>query len=201
MLKTLTLLATLLAAMFTTVACGDDQDDPAIGTRTAQNGDKINDADVGFATDMIQHHAQALQMVDMTAGRDLDPQVDQLVEDIRAAQAPEIDTMAAWLTGWGEPVPETPRDHGNAHGDGTAEVDPDMPGMMSENEMADLESAEGAEFQRMWLEAMIEHHQGAIEMAQAERSEGEFKPAIDLAESIETSQQQQITLMRKLLES
>ena len=73
-----------------------------------------NDADVAFATDMIQHHAQALSMVDLTEGRTLDPEVKQLAEDIRATQAPEIEKMADWLQDWDEKVPATMRDHSNA---------------------------------------------------------------------------------------
>src|SRR5687767_12648135 len=100
-MKTTRILLTLLtAAALTMTACGgdDNQADPAAGQ-------PFNDADVAFATDMIQHHAQALQMVDMTMGRQLDPEVQALAEDIRAAQTPEIETMADWLQEWDKPVP------------------------------------------------------------------------------------------------
>ena len=60
-----------------------------------------------------------------------------------------------------------------------------MPGMMTEEELADLDAASGPEFEDMWLEMMIEHHEGAIEMAKDEQADGVFQPAIDLAESIE----------------
>ena len=201
MFKKLTVLAALLAAMSVLTACGNDEASPENETQTAANGDQFNDADVEFASDMIQHHSQALAMVDLTMGRKLDPEVQQLAEEIRMAQGPEIEQMTDWLTEWGEPVPESMRDHANAHGDGEVEMDSDMPGMMSTAEMEELEEATGAEFQQMWLEMMIEHHEGAIEMAQVEQSEGAFGPAVELAKNIESAQQQEVSSMEGMLES
>jgi uncharacterized protein (DUF305 family) len=195
-MKKIAALVATLAALLALAGCGDDE--PANDdTRTASNGDEFNDADVAFATDMIQHHAQALSMVDLTLGRPLDPEVETLAEDIRAAQAPEIEQMTDWLTAWDEPVPETVRDHANAHGEGDMEMG-DMPGMMSAEDMAVLEDATDADFQDRFLEMMIEHHEGAVEMAKTEQGEGAFEAAIDLAKSIETSQEDEIALMEDL---
>jgi uncharacterized protein (DUF305 family) len=190
-------IAVALAGLFALAGCGDDEE-PTNETRTASNGDEFNDADVAFATDMIQHHAQALSMVDLTLDRPLDQKVQKLAEDIRAAQGPEIEEMTDWLTAWDEPVPETVRDHANAHGDGDLDMG-DMPGMMSAEEMAALEDTPDAEFQDLWLEMMIEHHEGAIEMAATERSDGHFEPAVQLAEAIESSQTDEIEVMQGLL--
>ena len=201
MLKKFTVLATLLATLSLLVACGNDDDTSAHETATAASGEESNDADVEFATDMIQHHAQALQMVDLTMRSDLDSEVRLLTEDIRAAQAPEIEQMTQWLTSWDQPIPETVRDHANAHGDGDMESGPDMPGMMSDDQMSELEAATGSEFQAMWLEMMVEHHQGAIEMAETEQSDGTFAPAIELAESIESSQEKEIDTIEQLIDS
>ena len=162
------------------------------------SGKGFNDVDVDFATDMIQHHAQALEMVDLTMDRDLDPEVAELTEEIRAAQAPEIETMADWLEEWDEPVPETSRDHANAHGDG-GDMDTDMPGMMSADDMAALEEAPDAEFQDMWLQMMIEHHEGAVEMAEVEVEDGQHDKAVALAEEIIAAQQEEIATMQDLL--
>jgi uncharacterized protein (DUF305 family) len=204
LMKKLTVLLVVVAASFTLAGCGsNDETGPAATTQTAPNGDKYNDADVDFATNMIPHHAQALQMVDLTTGRSLDPEVAALTEDIHDAQGPEIETMTD-LTAWGEPVPETPRDHGNAGHDGTSGMDmsgDEMPGMMSSDELAELEAASDAQFQDMWLTMMIAHHQGAIEMAKTEQTKGTYTPAINLAKSIETSQQQEISHMGELLDS
>ena len=191
-------LAPLLAA------CGSDEPTAApAAERTAASGDTFNDADVAFASDMIPHHADALVMVDMTQGRDLSPELAQLTEDIRAAQAPEIELMADWLTAWGEEVPETSRDHVNSHdmGDmGDMGDDTDGHMGMDPDDLAALEGADGAAFETMWLEMMVDHHEGAIEMAQQEQEAGLFTDAVDLADAIEASQSAEIDLMEGLLE-
>lgn len=190
-----TLAAVAAALTLTLTACGSggaESDDTA-----------FNDADVDFAGDMIQHHSQALQMVDLTMGRELSPETSELTEQIRAAQAPEIERMADWLEDWGEPVPATSRDHANAHADehgGGTEMDADMPGMMSAEEMAALESASDADFEDLWLQMMIDHHEGAVEMAQLEIDEGQNTKAVGLAEDIVAAQEQEISTMQDLLE-
>ena len=195
------LLTALLLAVPALAACGGDESSPDAATQTAANGDEFNDADVAFATDMIPHHAQATEMVNMTRGRGLDPEVQQIADGILATQTTEIETMVDWLTAWDQPVPPTSQDHANAEGEGEGEgmeMEADMPGMMSEDEMSELKAARGEEFQTMWLEMMIEHHQGAIEMAQAEQSGGQYQPALDLAENVETAQAEEISVMEKL---
>jgi uncharacterized protein (DUF305 family) len=187
------LIVLLLAALALT-GCGQD-------SAEAGDGTGHNDADVAFATDMIQHHAQALTMVDLTLGKELDPEVADLAEQIRAAQSPEIETMVDWLNEWDEPVPETMRDHANAHGGHSEDMDTDMPGMMSAEQMAELEKARGEEFQTLWLELMVEHHEGAIEMARTEQANGENAKAVALAEKIVKTQQREIDTMEQLLGS
>ncbi|QWF23713.1 DUF305 domain-containing protein [Nocardioides sp. LMS-CY] len=206
--RTATALALTAALGVSLAACGDDADtaDGPSGTRTATNGDVFNTADVSFATEMIQHHAQALSMVDLADGRPLDPEVQQLTEDIRAAQGPEIETMSDWLTAWDQEIPETMRDHSNAGHDMGGDMsdrmdgmDSDMPGMMSPDEMDELQDASNAAFQDLWLTMMIEHHQGAIEMARTEQEDGAFDEAVTLAETIASAQQQEIETMEGLL--
>ena len=203
-LKKVAAAAAAATLLFGLTACGDDDaTDDAQAEQTAANGDVFSEADVAFATAMIPHHAQALAMVDLTRGRELSPEVQKLTVDIQAAQGPEIEQMVDWLTAWDEPVPETMRDHANAedHGMGGGDDSTDMPGMMTDEEMSELEAAQGQEFETMWLEMMIEHHQGAIEMAKDEQADGVFGPAKELAESIETSQQTEIDHMNELLSS
>ena len=189
--------AALAAALLLLAGCGDDKDDSSAPepSRTEHNA-----ADVAFATDMLPHHAQALSMVDLTLGRQLDPEVAALAEQIRDTQVPEAETMVDWLTTWGEPVPETSRDHVHADSHDGAEPDGgDLPGMMSGEQMQSLEDASGAEFERRFLEMMIEHHEGAIEIAEAELDEGRHIPARDLAEDIVSAQQDEIETMESLL--
>jgi len=195
------------AALFLTLTsaglagCGGD--DASGGTpaaeHTAANGDVYNDADVEFATEMIPHHADALVMVDMTQGRRLSPEFARLTEDIREAQAPEIELMADWLTDWGEEVPETSRDHVNSHmGDGDMGMGDGMG--MDPDDLAELRDSGANMFETMWMQMMIEHHEGAIEMAETEQADGLFPDAIALAESIETSQTAEIELMEELID-
>lgn len=185
----------LLATGATVTACGDEASPSTQGAQVPEAAE-YNAADLTFATEMIPHHAQALMMVDLTNGRELSPEVAALTEEIRAAQAPEIEQMTDWLEGWDEPVPENPRDHANSGHDAT---DTDMPGMMSGEELEQLGSAEGAAFEEQWLEAMIAHHEGAVAMAQEEAAEGEFPEAVTLAQDVASSQQAEIERMQRLL--
>ena len=203
-------LAAALLAFTTLSACGDgaDESDSPSAVSTAADGTTFNQADVDFATQMIPHHAQAVQMVQMAQGRDLDPAVAALMEQIRDAQVPEIETMTDWLVTWDEPIPETSVDHVNAGGHGgdsdahgTDDMDGmDMPGMMSDDEMSALDEASGREFQSMWLSMMEEHHEGAIEMARTEVAEGENPEVVVLAEGIVDGQTAEIERIDQLRE-
>jgi uncharacterized protein (DUF305 family) len=195
---------TAVAIGFGLAACGDDSDstDSASDMHSMANGTVFNDADVEFAIEMIPHHAQAIEMVTMSDGRPLDPAVQQLASQIREAQVPEVEAMVDWLTSWGEEVPETSIDHANAgHGMDMDSMGGDVPGMMSAEDMEALQNASDEEFQDMWLEMMMEHHQGAIEMAETEQAEGDYPDAVSLARSIETSQEAEIDQIKQLLGS
>lgn len=200
---------TVLALGLALAACGDDDGksggDHASSVHTAPNGEEFNDADMVFATSMIPHHAQAIQMVTLTdTTRTLDPEVKQLAESIRAAQAPEVETMVEWLTAWGKDIPETSNDHvngGHDMGDMPDMADSDMPGMMSAEQMQQLMDASDADFQDMWLKMMKEHHEGAIEMARTEQAEGAFPDAVEMAKSIIASQQAEIDQIDAMLGS
>jgi uncharacterized protein (DUF305 family) len=196
MRKISALAALTLGLSLTLTACGSDDADT--NTSSSVSSTEHNDADVAFASDMIQHHAQALAMVDLTTGRELDPEVQALAEDIHSAQVPEVELMAGWLREWGEDIPETVMDHANA-GHYMEGMDSDVPGIMSGDEMKTLENASDTEFQDMWLEMMVEHHEGAIEMARTEMSEGQYKDAVNLADRIATSQAEEIESMEGLL--
>lgn len=190
------LLGLLAAAVLALSGCADDTTD---GSSSVPESAEFNDADVAFATEMIPHHAEALSMVDMaTRMTQPSPEFGALLEQIRAAQAPEIEQMTDLLEDWDQPVPETARDHANADGGGM-DMDEEMPGMMSEEDLDRLRDARGADFEDMWLEMMIEHHQGAIETAEVEIEQGESSEAIALAESIVDSQTAEIEQMEQML--
>lgn len=188
------LLITITAALVLLAACGGGDNTSDNTSSSPSKGQGFNDADVRFATDMIPHHAQALSMIDLTVGKELSPEVAALAEGIRMAQSPEIELMAGWLEKWGKPVPPTSRDH--ASHDMTSM---DMPGMASMTDMASLENAEGEQFEQRFLSMMIEHHQGAIAMAQTELDEGLNASAVTLAEDIIAAQQREVIQMEPLL--
>lgn len=191
----LALLMTLAAIALSACSGEDDARPPASDIPEAE---VFNQADVDFATDMIQHHAQALLLVDLTDKRELSPEVAALAEQILMVQGPEIETMVDLLTDWDQPIPETVRDHANVHADDGMAMHSDLPGMVSAEDLAALEATPDAEFEQKWLELMIEHHEGAIDMATTERSEGEFAEAIALAEGILDAQQDEIDDMTRL---
>lgn len=188
-------LALALLGSTALVACGDDSEP----VTAVPEGADHNAADIRFATEMIPHHAQALHMVDMAEGRELTREAEQLMADIEAAQTPEIEQMSGWLEEWDQPVPDT-SGMGPMGGDMDMDHMGDMVGAMSEEALAELEGAEGTVFERMWLQMMIEHHEGAIEMAEVELDEGEHAGAMDLARSIIESQRAEIELMESMLE-
>lgn len=168
--------------------------DTSTGTSTASENAAFNNADVSFVQGMIPHHRGALAMAQLADGRAEDPRVLELAGRIEAAQEPEIETMTGWLEEWGEPVPDESdmgmggMDHGGM----------DMGGM-SEEDMTALQNASGAEFDRMFLEMMIEHHRGAVDMAGTEIDEGSYPDAVALAEDIVASQTAEIEEMETLL--
>jgi uncharacterized protein (DUF305 family) len=150
-----------------------------------------NDADAMFAQHMIPHHTQAIEMSDtLLAKQGIDPRVTQLANQIKAAQGPEIAQMQGWLTQWGTPAMPPMSDHGDMAG---------MSGMMSEQDMTALKDAQGVDATKLFLTQMIAHHEGAITMAQTEIKDGQYAPAIALAHTIATTQQQEIDTMKGIL--
>jgi uncharacterized protein (DUF305 family) len=150
-----------------------------------------NDADVTFAAGMIPHHEQAVEMAELARSRAADPRVLDLADRIEAAQGPEIDTLTGWLEQWGAEEEMGGADHGEmGHG---------ADGMMSEQEMQALTDASGPEFDRLFLELMIEHHRGAVEMAVTEAADGRNADAIAMAETIRDTQNAENAEMQQLL--
>lgn len=149
---------------------------------------QVNAADEMFVMMMIPHHEQAVEMSDTILGKDgIDDQVQALAQQIKDAQAPEIELMQSWLTSWG--MSASGDMSGMGHGDG----------MMSDGDMAALEAADGAEAARLFLEQMIVHHEGAIEMAQTELDAGANEEVIALAQTILEAQAAEIATMQNLL--
>jgi uncharacterized protein (DUF305 family) len=152
-----------------------------------------DDADVAFAQQMIPHHEQAVEMARLAldAERGASADVQDLAQRIQQAQGPEITQMKGWLDGWGEDV--------SGHGGHEGHDMGSMSGMMSEGQMAELEQATGDTFDRLWLQMMIAHHQGAITMAETEIADGQDSRAKALARAIIDAQTAEIREMKGLL--
>ena len=197
MRKTLAVIALMATAGLTLTACGGESDEAKSDTPSTS---KFNDADVSFAQQMVPHHEQAIEMAQLAQGRASSADVLELADNIEAAQGPEIDTLKGWLESWGEDVPSSDM-AGMDHGDMSNDSGGAMAGMMDEDEMNDLKAASGAAWDRMFLEMMIRHHEGAIEMAQAEVDDGQNPDATAMAAKIISDQRAEITQMQQLLKS
>ena len=154
-----------------------------------------NADDVTFAQGMVPHHQQALDMAKLVPTRSQNPKVLDLAKRVEAAQDPEIKKMNEWLKSWGAgaaPSTMPGMDHGSNHS---------AHGMMSAEDMKMLEQAKGAAFDKMWLEMMIKHHEGAVAMARTELEKGSSSDAKKLAQEIIDAQQKEITEMQGLLKA
>ena len=183
---TLTALLALAGCASTTTGGGMDNMPGMGSSASASPAADVNMADMQFTMMMIPHHEQAVEMADMILGKDgIDERVLTLAEQIKAAQGPEIELMESWLDEWGTPMGDM---DGMDHG-----------GMMSDTDMQALEDATGAQASRVFLEQMIVHHEGAIDMAQTEVDNGQNADVIALAEAIIASQTTEITTMEDIL--
>jgi uncharacterized protein (DUF305 family) len=177
----------LLIVLGSACSSADDGTSEATDESTTPAVAGHNDADVTFAQSMIPHHEQAVEMAQLATDRASSEAVRALAAEIEAAQSPEIEQMTGWLAEWGE--------------DDSMGAMPDMEsGMMSDAQMGELEAASGEEFDRMFLEMMIEHHTGAIAMAETEITDGQYAEAIALAEQVKSAQEAEITEMETLLD-
>lgn len=153
-----------------------------------------NQADTTFAQKMLPHHQQAVQMSEtMLSKNGIDGQIADLATRIKDAQGPEIQTMAGWLGSWRESVAA-----GNSMDGHDMES---MNGMMTEEQVKNLDAADGIEASRMFLESMTEHHRGAVSMAKDEIANGQNTEAITLAKDVVRTQQGEIKEMESLLAS
>jgi uncharacterized protein (DUF305 family) len=158
-------------------------------------------ADIHFMTAMVSHHAQAVAMSRWAPTHGASPSVQRLAERIINAQIDEIATMQRWLRDRNQPVPEA-RPTGMRMIMNGVEHDMLMPGMLTEAQMKQLESARGSEFDRLFLTFMIRHHQGAVSMVKdlfdtygAAQDETVFKFAND----VNVDQSTEIARMQKML--
>jgi len=164
---------------------------------------EVSDADASFMAGMISHHAQALVMSGLAPSNGSNPQVRTLAARIINAQKDEIALMQTWLRDRGRPVPEVsegghmPGHMGHANHEG-------MPGMLSPQQLADLEAARGLEFDRLFLTYMIQHHEGAVTMVHdlfATDGAAQDDVAFKLASDVQVDQITEVARMRSMLEA
>jgi len=165
---------------------------------------RFSEADVHFMQGMIAHHTQALVMSEMAPSHGASPAVLTLTARTINAQADEIATMRRWLQDRGQPVPEIHvmgtslmvmgADHDMAH----------MPGMLTDEQMHELDAARGQDFDRLFLTYMIQHHSGAVSMVHelfdtdgAAQGDDVFKIASD----IQADQTSEIRRMQSMLDA
>ncbi|WP_370524071.1 DUF305 domain-containing protein [Cellulomonas sp. APG4] len=161
-------------------------------------------ADVGFARDMQTHHAQAVEMAVLVRDRSDDDELRQVALDIELTQQNQIGQMHGWLSVWGLPLAGTAEpmawmaDHGHGAGADDGEVTR-MPGLATEEQMAALADAEGVEAERLFLELMIPHHRGGVDMARAALDRAEQPEVRRLAQAMVDAQTAEIVVLEALL--
>lgn len=150
------------------------------------------EADVAFMQMMILHHDQAITMTEWVDDRTQDRDIRLLAERMRISQEDELDFMAGWLQERGTPLRGDHADHGGGMM---------MPGMLTEEQLEQLEAASGEEFERLFLEYMIQHHSGALEMvADLRAAGGGMEIAVgQFAREVEGDQGIEISRMQGLL--
>ena len=152
------------------------------GCATAtQSSSEYSTDDINFAEMMIPHHEQAIEMSEIALLNASNPEVLQIAQEIKDAQAPEIELMKTW-TGV----------EGSSH---TGHM---MDGMLSESELADLRDAKGKEFDLLFLRGMIKHHEGAISMAQ-DVVASKNKAVANLSANVIKTQKMEISKMKEIL--
>jgi uncharacterized protein (DUF305 family) len=164
---------------------------------------RFTPADVHFMTGMIHHHAQAIVMSRLVPTHGASPSVRTLAARIINAQQDEIATMQQWLRDRRQPVPEI-------HMEGLdvmvhdAEHDVHMPGMLTPEQMRMLDSARGAEFDRLFLTFMIEHHRGAVTMVRelfATDGAGQDEAVFKFASDVQVDQSTETARMEQMLDA
>jgi uncharacterized protein (DUF305 family) len=180
--------AALATAVVVVSSCSKTDDHSQHATAASTTSATVaahNADDVMFAQMMIPHHQQAVELATLAPEQSTNQALLTLAATISAEQLPEIQAMQALLLQW-DADPTTMGGHG-------------MQGMVDDATMAKLKSLKGPEFDTLWLQAMIGHHQGAIDMAKTEIAKGQSADMIAMAKTMVTAQQAEINQMKQML--
>lgn len=182
----LVVLIAVATAALIVAGCGGGQDGDATGTGASRAASGQRSTDVAFVQGMIPHHRQAVEMAELALVPTVQAgaKVKDLAGRIKNAQGPEINMMEGWLSQWGEA--ETAGGH-------------QASGMMTQQDLTSLTQAGGDQFDDTWLNMMLAHHEGAVEMAQSVKAEGSNPDVKSLADRIVSAQQAEIAEMKDLL--
>ncbi|HEV8365926.1 MAG TPA: DUF305 domain-containing protein [Gemmatimonadaceae bacterium] len=200
--------AAVLLAMVALVACsratvGSHQStmSPVEKARADSAKWPYTKADIDFMSGMIHHHAQAIVMAKLAPTNGAGSSVSILCQRIINAQNDEIHVMQQWLRERNQPVPEPNPKGMKMVMDGVEHVMP-MPGMLSDEQMAELTAARGKEFDQLFLKYMIQHHQGAVSMVKtliSSRGAALDETVFKVASDINVDQETEIARMQKML--
>jgi len=183
----ITALVAALIATAVLAACGQSSPPAPDAPSTEHNA-----ADVTFAQKMIPHHQQALEMAAMVPSRTTNGKLVVTAKHIALDQQAQIETLQGLLQQWGEPAAADHMGHDGMGMDG-------MDGMVDAATMDRLPTLKDAEFDNLWLESMISHHQGAVAMAEPEVVQGKSPTAVKMAKIIVEWQQFEIGQMHAML--
>lgn len=195
-------------ALFAAVACGGVQrpvagQAPAKAAATYPGRYPFTAADINFITGMIGHHAQAIVMARWAPTHGASKSVGILCERIINAQQDEITLMQSWLRDRNEPVPEAKPGPMKMMMNGM-EHEMLMPGMLTEQQMKELDQARGNEFDRLFLTYMIQHHKGAVAMVEqlfGTSGAGQDEAIFKFASDVNVDQTTEIDRMQIMLTS
>jgi uncharacterized protein (DUF305 family) len=184
--------AAAVMATVTLSACSSSAHQAATGSPSTSSAQAHNSTDVTFAQNMTPCHKQAIQMSEIILTKQgLDPRVVQVANQIKAAEGPDVEGMQSWLSQWQQPM--TPSSAAGMPGM------QGMTGMASPEQMTALQNAAGADASKQFLTMMIQNHQHAIMLAQSEIDSGQYPPAVAMAHSIATAEQQEVNTMQVIL--
>jgi uncharacterized protein (DUF305 family) len=183
----------------------------------AESTPTTTSAEAGFARDMMTHHHQAVEMSLIVRDRTDDDEIRLLAFDIATAQGHQEGQMFGWLEVWGLPQAEAEpsmtwmsrplldgsgHEHGGEGDTGTSHKPGDpMPGLATAEQIDQLEARDGVEAEILFLELMVEHHKGGVEMAEAILERSDNRSVTKFAKGVVTVQEKEIALMNELLEA
>lgn len=189
-----------VALLLGAAACSTDSPDPAVrgadmtSTRPSV-APVVGSVDAGFAYDMSRHHSQAVELAELATQRTTDPAVRTLARDVALTQQSQVGQMRGWLDAWGLPATTTEEPMAWMGMAGP------MPGLASVDEVDALTASSGTDADRLFLELLIRHHQGGIEMAAVAADEATEPYVAALAESMVAAQTAEIEAMVAMSEN